>query len=78
LALIISCNTESVTQSSINLPSGFKIEVYALNVSNARSMVLSESGILFVGSRSAGNVYALVDNNKDNKVDEVITISFQS
>ena len=75
LALIISCNTESVTQSSINLPSGFKIEVYASNVSNARSMVLSESGILFVGSRSAGNVYALVDNNKDNKVDEVITIA---
>jgi len=74
-ALIVSCDTESVTQPSINLPNGFKIEVYASNVPNARSMVLSESGILFVGSRSAGNVYALVDNDKDNKVDEVITVA---
>ena len=38
-------------------------------------MVLSENGILFVGTRNAGNIYALVDNDKDYKVDEVITIA---
>lgn len=60
---------------SINLPKGFKIDIYASNINNARSMVLSKSGVLYVGTRNAGKVYALVDNNKDFKVDEVITVA---
>ena len=75
IILFVSCNNETATQSSIKLPAGFKIEVYASNIPNARSMALSESGILFVGTRSAGNVYALIDSDKDFKVDEVITIA---
>ena len=75
IIVFISCNSDSNSQSAIKLPPGFKIEVYASNVPNARSMVLSPSGVLFVGTRSAGNVYALVDNNQDYKVDEVITIA---
>jgi glucose/arabinose dehydrogenase len=75
IIVFISCNSNSNSQSSIKLPPGFKIEVYASNVPNARSMVLSPSGVLYVGTRSAGNVYALVDNNQDYKVDEVITIA---
>jgi len=54
----------------IQLPPGFKINVYAQNVTNARSMTLSPNGVLFVGTRIAGNVYALVDRNQDGKVDE--------
>jgi glucose/arabinose dehydrogenase len=61
--------------TEIKLPEGFNIEIYASNDSNARSMVLSETGILFVGSRSSGNVYAMVDNDQDYKVDEVLTIA---
>ena len=38
-------------------------------------MVLSPNGTLFVGTRSEGNVYAVLDNNKDGKADEVITIA---
>lgn len=77
MGLNISCSTEnkSGSASPIKLPEGFKINLYASNISNARSMALSETGILYVGTRSAGNVYALLDNNKDNKVDEVITIA---
>jgi glucose/arabinose dehydrogenase len=59
----------------IKLPPGFKIEVYADNVPGARSMTLSPNGILFVGTRDVGNVYAVLDINKDNKADEVITIA---
>ena len=43
----------------IKLPPGFVIEVFAENVDNARSMVLGEKGTLFVGTRSAGKVYAI-------------------
>ena len=76
VVLFISCNSNSEPQSSqINLPEGFKIELYASNVANARSMVLSSSGVLYVGTRKAGNVYALVDNNNDYKVDEIFTIA---
>jgi len=59
----------------IQLPDGFKIEVYAQNIENARAMSLSPQGTLFVGSRSAGNVYAVVDTNKDFKADEVFVIA---
>ncbi|MEE9372076.1 MAG: PQQ-dependent sugar dehydrogenase [Saprospiraceae bacterium] len=58
----------------ISLPDGFKIELYATDVLNARSMALSPSGVLFVGTRSAGNVYALVDSDGDNKVDKKYTL----
>jgi glucose/arabinose dehydrogenase len=76
ISLAVSCKSVSQDQNNqIKLPPGFKIEVYASNIPNARSMVLSKSGILFVGTRSAGNVYALLDTNKDYKVDEVITVA---
>ena len=54
---------------SITLPDGFSIEVYAEGVPNARSMARSESGVLFVGTRKEGNVYALVDSDNDYKAD---------
>ena len=51
IIVFISCNSDSNSQSAIKLPPGFKIEVYGSNVPNARSMVLSPSGVLFVGTR---------------------------
>jgi len=60
--------------STIKLPKGFKIELFAKDVVNARSMDLSPNGTLFVGTRDEGNVYALRDTNGDNKVDEKYTL----
>ena len=59
----------------IKLPAGFKIELFAENVTNARSMCLSPSGTLFVGTRDEGSVYALVDQNGDHKADKMYTIA---
>ena len=59
----------------IMLPPGFRIEVYAGDVPNARQMALSPNGTLFVGTRDAGNVYAVLDSDKDGKADEVITLA---
>jgi len=58
----------------IKLPVGFKIEVYA-EIENARSMVLSPSGTVFVGNREGDKVYAIVDKNGDYKADEVKVIA---
>lgn len=55
--------------STIKLPEGFNIEIYA-EVPNARSMVLSEHGILFVGNRTEDKVYAVQDSDGDNKAEK--------
>jgi glucose/arabinose dehydrogenase len=76
---IISCtaakNKKGVYLGDITLPPGFDINIYATDVENARSLALGDSGILFVGTRSAGRVYAVLDRNKDAIADEVITIA---
>ncbi len=59
----------------IQLPPGFKIELYATGVPNARSLTLSPGGIVFVGSKRAGKVYALVGDGRSDKAREVITIA---
>ncbi len=73
---LISCDTNNgqINTDDITLPPGFIIETYA-DVPNARSMVLSENGILFVGTRSSDKVYAVVDNDNDFKADEIIVIA---
>lgn len=53
----------------LNLPPGFRIHIFADDVPNARSMCLTESGILFVGNRSGNSVYALQDTNFDYRAD---------
>ncbi len=55
--------------SSIKLPAGFTIDVFA-EVENARSMVMSPSGILYVGNRDKDKVYAIKDLDGDFKADK--------
>ena len=72
-ALLAGCTSPAnVAQASaadnldkIKLPPGFAISLYAGNVENARSMALGAKGTLFVGTRQAGNVYAIVDRDRD-------------
>ncbi|MEM7130694.1 MAG: sorbosone dehydrogenase family protein [Chloroflexota bacterium] len=61
--------------NEISLPPGFGIHVYAEGVPNARSMSLSPNGTLFVGTRTSGNLYAIVDEDKDFVADEVIVLA---
>lgn len=69
-------NTEADVQlEKIKLPANFVIEVWAANVPNARSMTISETGIVFVGNRQEDKVYALVDENKDGKADTKYSIA---
>lgn len=59
--------------SKINLPKGFKIAVFA-EVPGARQMALGQStGTIFVGSME-GNVFGVVDKDKDRRADEVVTM----
>ncbi len=57
----------------IKMPSGFKISLYA-HAPGARSLALGPDGVIFVGTREQGIVYAVVDKNNDNKADKVIEL----
>ncbi|MBI5667472.1 MAG: sorbosone dehydrogenase family protein [Chloroflexi bacterium] len=59
---------------TITLPPGFSISIYAADVPGARSMTLSESGTLFVGTRQ-NQVYAITDTNGDQQADQVRVIA---
>ena len=62
----------------IKLPQGFKIDVYASGVTNARQLAIGPKGTVFVGSRNkpdGDKVYALVDKNGDQKADQVLVIA---
>ncbi len=58
----------------LNLPPGFKIEVYADSIDGARSMAMGDNGTLFVGTRNENTVYAIQDRDKDYKADNVIVL----
>ena len=80
--LVVTCSSVLLAQTGpsepplerLTLPPGFSIEVYAANVPNARQMALSPNGTLFVSTRRAGNVYAVVDDNGDQTADRVLTL----
>jgi len=59
----------------IQLPEGFRIDIYNDNVRGARSMALGDNGALFVGTRGTGVVYALVDFDGDNFAESRYTIA---
>ncbi|MCE2447938.1 MAG: PQQ-dependent sugar dehydrogenase [Candidatus Latescibacteria bacterium] len=61
--------------TQIELPEGFHIRVYAEGVPGARSLSLSPSGTLFVGTRSGSRVYALRDEDGDHKAERVIILA---
>ena len=61
--------------ASLVLPTGFHADVFADGVENAREMALAPGGTVFVGSRSAGKVHAVVDSNGDHKADKVMLIA---
>ena len=68
-------NTLKTQLENLILPEGFKIQLYASDVENARSMAISPSGTIFVGNRRSDNVFALKDTDGDNIVDKEYLIT---
>ena len=52
----------------LKAPAGFKVELWAAELNNARAMTWGDKGTLFVSSRVAGNVYAVVDKGGTREV----------
>jgi glucose/arabinose dehydrogenase len=77
ILLCAACGVQagSLPLDKISLPPGFTIALYSDQVPNARGMALGENGTLFVGTRSKGTVYAVLDKNGDHRADEVLTVA---
>src|SRR5215211_6257209 len=56
----------------IKLPPGFRIEVYAHGIPEARQMAWGDNGTLFVGSFGATNVYAVTDKAGKREVKTIL------
>jgi glucose/arabinose dehydrogenase len=52
----------------LHVPAGFKVEVFASGLTNARSMTVGDKGTVFVGSRLVDKVYAITPGNGTNTV----------
>jgi len=69
--LQVPTSQAEIQLDTIKLPAGFKISVYAEGVENARQMVLGNKGTVFAGSRRAGKLWAVSDEDKDQRADQV-------
>lgn len=79
-SILLACASGAAQRTdvaSIRVPSGFSVAVYADDVPGARSMALSPSGIVYVGTldRGDGSVYAVVDQDGDGAADRIVTIA---
>ena len=71
---IFSLFTAEPPVDELKLPAGFDVELYA-QVENARQMALGDKGTVFVGSRNAGKVHALVDKDGDYRTDTIYQLA---
>lgn len=71
----LACSGERVRLDTLTAPDGFRVEVFAEAVEGARSLALGAEGTVFVGSRDAGRVYALVDADGDDRAERVVVIA---
>jgi glucose/arabinose dehydrogenase len=57
--------------ADLKAPDGFKVSVFASDVTNARLMAVSPDGVLYVARQSKGDVVALPDRDKNGKADKL-------
>ena len=58
--------------NKLKVPAGFKVEVWAEGVPEARSLALGDKGTVFVGNRNLSDVYAIVDRGGKREVKKIL------
>src|ERR1043165_3249800 len=57
--------------NTLKVPAGFKVEVWAEGIPEARSLALGEKGTVFVSNRNAKSIYAVVDSGGKREVKQI-------
>ncbi|MBI4387299.1 MAG: sorbosone dehydrogenase family protein [Elusimicrobia bacterium] len=76
LWLCAGAEARTLPLEKIKLPPGFKISLYASGVEDARSLAQGPPGVLFVGTRRAGAVYAIIEDPSRARVGEIFQIAW--
>ena len=74
IGVVLAC-AAAICAAADPVAPGFTLSVLTDDVPNARQMALAESGLLFVGTRRAGKVYAVVPSNDADADPEVVTFA---
>ena len=64
--------TSELPLDKLKVPAGFKVEVYAEGIPEARSLALGDKGTVFVSNRNLKDVYAVVDQGGKRTVTKVL------
>src|SRR5262252_293238 len=64
----LAAAADKVPVDKLKVPKGFKIEVYASGIPNARSLRLGDKGTVFVSNRTLDKLYAIVDKGGKREV----------
>src|ERR1051326_8049895 len=64
----LAAAADKVPVDKLKVPKGFKVEVYASGIANARSLRLGDKGTVFVSNRNLDKVYAIVDKGGKREV----------
>ncbi|MFM8394536.1 MAG: sorbosone dehydrogenase family protein, partial [Acidobacteriota bacterium] len=59
----------------LQVPAGFKVEVFAAEITGGRLMAVSPDGVLYIARQPKGDVVALPDRNGDGKADAVEVVA---
>ncbi|MBO0723594.1 MAG: sorbosone dehydrogenase family protein [Blastocatellia bacterium] len=57
--------------AELKAPEGFKVSIFASDVTGARLMAVSPAGVLYVARQAKGDVVALPDLDKDGRADKM-------
>ncbi|MBK0392913.1 PQQ-dependent sugar dehydrogenase [Ramlibacter algicola] len=57
----------------LKVPAGFKVEVWAEGIPEARSLALGDKGTVFVSNRNLTNVYAVTDRGGTREVKKILS-----
>lgn len=57
----------------LKVPAGFKVEVWAEGIPEARSLALGSKGTVFVSNRLQSNVYAVIDQGGKREVKKILS-----
>lgn len=77
LCLLIPCFAQTQPAQAppqpaeLKVPDGFKVSVFAADVTSARLMAISPDGVLFVARQAKGDVVALPDRDLDGRADSL-------
>jgi glucose/arabinose dehydrogenase len=64
----LAAAADKLPVDKLKVPKGFKVEVYASGIPNARSLRLGDKGTVFVSNRTLDKIYAIVDKGGKREV----------